>query len=99
MLIAYAAAGLDPAAFWSLTFRTFDLHMQGAAQRIQREIEISNRQAHNTAALVGGAFAGKLPSYDKAFGKKIGHGVKQSVDVLEAKLRELAAAWGAETVG
>lgn len=71
------------------------MHMQGAARRIEREAEISNRQAYNTAALSGGAFAGKLPAYDKVFRKRIQHGARQSAQVLEAQLMALARAWGA----
>lgn len=69
--------------------------MQGAARRIEREAEISNRQAYNTAALAGAAFAGKLPRYDKVFRKPVQPGRPQSAAVLEANLRALAAAWGA----
>ncbi len=89
------AAGFDPEAFWSLTLRLFDLHMRGAVQRIERQIEVSNRQAYNTAALAGGAFAGKLPRYDRVFRNGIQHGAPQSAAVLEANIKALARAWGA----
>jgi len=93
------AAGFDPSAFWGLTFRLYDLHMQGAIRRIERETEAMNRQAYNTAALSGGAFAGKMPTYDKAFRKKLQQGARQSAEVLEANLRALAIAWGAKAGG
>lgn len=95
LLIDYVSAGLDAGAFWGLTYRLYDLHMRGAAKRIEREIELSNRQAYNTAALTGGAFAGNLPAYDKVFRKRISAGVRQSAEVLEANLRALARVWGA----
>jgi Pyruvate/2-oxoacid:ferredoxin oxidoreductase gamma subunit len=91
----YVSAGFDPSPFWSLTFRLFDLHMRGASRRIEREIETSNRHAYNTAALSGGAFAGKLPAYDKVFRQRMKVGAKQSAEVIEANLRALAIAWGA----
>lgn len=69
--------------------------MRGAARRIEREIEISNRQAYNTAALTGAAFAGKMPKFDQAFRPKLAPGKPQSAAVLEANLRALAIAWGA----
>lgn len=93
----YTAAGFDPLAFWALTPGLFDLHMRGAGQRIEREIEMSNRHAYNTAALVGGAMAGKLPDFDKVFGRKLRPSKPQSEAVLEANLRALAIAWGAVT--
>lgn len=70
--------------------------MDGARARIEREIETANRSAWNTAALVGAAMAGKLPSYDKVFGRKIKRQPAQSAAVLDANLRALAAAWGAK---
>lgn len=92
------AAGLSPETFWGLTFRLYDLHMQGAAKRISREIEISNRQAWNTAALTGAAFGGKLPKFEKVFssGGRVRASAKQSAEVLEANLRALAVLFGAE---
>lgn len=69
--------------------------MDGARARIEREIETANRNAWNTAALVGAAMAGKLPSYDKVFGKRMQPAGRQSPDVLSANLRALAVAWGA----
>lgn len=96
LLVDYTAAGFDPLAFWGLTPRLFDLHMQGAKERLARELEISNRHAYSTAALAGASFAGKLPAFDKAFGKKLrSAGKQQSVEVMEASLRVLATAWGA----
>lgn len=93
----YTAAGFDPLAFWSHTPRLFDLHMQGAKERLARELEITNRHAYSTAALAGAAFAGKLPAFDKAFGKNLRpSGKPQSVAAMEASLRVLAAAWGAQ---
>jgi len=70
--------------------------MQGAAKRIERELEVSNRHAHSTAALVGAAMNGKLPSFEKAFGRKLQPAQRQSADVLEANLRAMAIAWGAK---
>lgn len=70
--------------------------MDGARARIEREIETANRSAWNTAALVGAAMAGKLPAYDKVFGRKIKPQPAQSAAVLDANLRALAAAWGAK---
>lgn len=91
----YVAAGFDPAAFWGITPRLFDLHMRGAVKRLEREAETLNRHAYNSAALSAGAAAGKLPKYDKVFGKALKPGVAQSAEVLEANLRALARAWGA----
>ncbi len=70
--------------------------MQGAIRRIERETEALNLQAYNTASLTGGAFVGKMPTYDKAFRKKLQQGTRQSAEVLEANLRALAIAWGAK---
>lgn len=95
LLIAYTSAGFDPHAFWWLTFRLYDLHMQGAAERIEREISIGNRNAWNNASMTGSAFAGKLPSYERIFRKKIPAGVTQSAAQLQANLKALARAWGA----
>lgn len=69
--------------------------MEGARARVEREIETANRTAWNTAALVGAAMAGKLPSYDKVFGRKLKPQAAQSAAVLDANLRALAIAWGA----
>ena len=99
MLIDYVAAGFDPAQFWTITPRMYDLHMQGAVRRIERDIEISNRLAYNTAALTGGAMAGKLETFDKIFGRKIRAVAPQSAEILEANLRALAVAWGADLNG
>lgn len=89
------ASGFSPAEFWPLTPRTYDLHMRGAARRIEREIEISNRHAYNTAALTGAAFAGKLPKFERVFRPKLSPGRPQPAAILEANLRALAIAWGA----
>lgn len=94
----YTAAGLCPQGFWGLTFRLYDLHMQGAAKRISREIEVSNRLAWNTAALSGAAFSGQLPKFEKVFssGSKVRAAAQQSAEVLEAHLKMLAIAFGAK---
>lgn len=89
------AAGFDPVAFWQITPRLFDLHMRGATKRLQREAEIENRSAYNTAALTGGAMAGRLPRYESVFRQPLRAGARQSSEVLEANLRALAKAWGA----
>lgn len=68
--------------------------MRGAQKRIELQIEISNRQAYNTAALTGGALAGKLPAFDKVFRPAPRATKPQSPDVQEAMLRTLALAWG-----
>lgn len=70
--------------------------MRGARQRVEMEIEMRNRQAWNTAALVGGAMAGKLPAYEKVFGAHLAPGKPQSEDVMQAMCNALAIAWGAE---
>lgn len=73
--------------------------MRGAQKRAEMQIEVSNRQAYNTAALTGGAMAGKLPAFEKVFGKRAAQlksGAKQSAQALEANLRVLAIAWGAQ---
>lgn len=92
----YIAAGFDPLAFWGLTPRLFDLHMQGAQARIERELETMNGHAYSIAALSGAAFAGQLPKFDKAFGRKLPAGKPQSYDALEASLGVMAVAWGAQ---
>lgn len=94
-MIDYVAAGFDPAAFWGLTPRLFDLHMQGAIKRFEREAEGSNRQTYNAAALTGAAMGGKLPKFEKVFRPRIKPGAAQPAEVLEANLRALARAWGA----
>lgn len=91
----YVAAGFDPSAFWALTPRLYSVHMEGALARIERDVEMANRQAWNTAALTGAAFGGKMPPFEKVFGRKITHGRPQSPAVVEAQLHALAAAWGA----
>lgn len=71
--------------------------MDGARARIERQIEMANRQSWNTAALTGAAFGGKLPKFEKVFGRgPLRHGAPQSPAVQEAQLRALAAAWGAK---
>lgn len=71
--------------------------MDGARARIEREIEMANRQAWNIAALTGAAFGGKLPKYEKVFGRgPLRSGAPQSPAVVEAQLKALAAAWGAK---
>lgn len=90
------SAGFDPAAFWGLTLRLFDLHMQGALRRMEREAESGNRLAYNTAALTGSAMGGKMPAYDKVFRKPVKPGAAQSADVLTANLLAMARAWGAK---
>lgn len=93
----YTAAGFCPQGFWGLTFRLYDLHMQGAAKRISRELEVSNRLAWNTAALSGAAFGGQLPKFEKVFSARgsVRTSAKQSAEVLEANLRTLAVLFGA----
>lgn len=78
--------------------------MRGAAQRVEREIEMRNRQAYNAAALSGAAFAGKLPRFERAFRKQVAvvrarSARPQPAAVLEANLRALAKAWGADIKG
>ncbi len=70
--------------------------MDGARQRIELEIEMRNRQAWNTAAMVGGAMVGKLAPYEKVFGARLAPGREQSEDVMQAMCNALAIAWGAE---
>ena len=89
------AAGFDPAAFWCITPRLYDLHMRGALKRLEREAETINRHAYNSAALSAGAMKGKLPKYEQVFRAPIKPGAAQSADVLEANLRAMARAWGA----
>lgn len=95
LLIDYVAAGFDPAAFWGLTPRLFDLHMQGAIRRMEREADGRNLQTYNGAALTGAAMAGKLPKFERVFRPRPKAGAVQSAEVLEANLRALARAWGA----
>lgn len=90
----YIAAGFDPAAFGRLTPRLYQLHMNGAIKRIERDADLRNHQAYNTAALIGAAMAGKLPKFDEAFRKGIQKGVPQPPEVVEANLMALARAWG-----
>ena len=37
MLQRYVAAGLDPAEFWRITPRVFEVHLAGAVDRLERE--------------------------------------------------------------
>ena len=73
----------------------YDLHMRGAIRRMEREADAANHHAYNTAALVGGAMAGKLPDFDRVFRPKVKHGHSQTPEVLEASFWALAKAWGA----
>jgi len=95
LLVDYVAAGFDPAAFWGLTLRLFDLHLQGAIKRFTREAEVTNLQTYNSAALTGAAMVGTLPKFDRVFPPQMKRGAAQSAEVLEANLRALAHAWGA----
>ena len=70
--------------------------MRAAQKRIELQIDISNRQAYNTAALTGGAMGGKLPAFDKVFRPAPRLAKPQPSQVQEAMLRQLAIAWGAE---
>lgn len=51
MLESYIAAGLDPAAFWSLTPRLYLVHMTGASARLEREHKDRAWLAYHTAYL------------------------------------------------
>lgn len=62
---------------------------------MEREAEMANRQAWNTAAMAGAAFAGKLKPYERIFGHKAVRRKPQSPAAQEAMLRALAKAWGA----
>ena len=75
--------------------RMYDLHMRGAIRRMEREADAANHHAYNTAALTGGAMAGKLPQFDRVFRPRLKSGAVQSADVLQANLLALAKAWGA----
>lgn len=68
--------------------------MRGAQKRIELQIDISNRQAYNTAALTGGAMGGKLPAFDKVFRPAPRNAKPQSAEVQEAMLDALARIWG-----
>lgn len=70
--------------------------MRGARRRVQLEIEMKNRQAWHMAGLTGAAMAGKLPPFERCFGKRPAPGRRQSPAVLAAMGRALAAAWGAK---
>lgn len=93
LLLNYIAAGFSPADFWGLTIRLYDLHMRGAMQRLKRESESRNRQAYNTAALSGGAFAGELPDFDQVFGHDAEES-EQSEDQIVANAKAWAAQFG-----
>lgn len=93
------SAGLDPGQFWTLTFRTYDLHMTGAGRRIERQADMLNRHSWGTAAMTGAAMGGKLPKFEKVFRPRIKQGAAQSAEVLEANIKALAAAWGAKPAG
>lgn len=60
--MAYVAAGLDPARFWSLTPRLLDVELRGARERIEREEHARVRQAWLTARL---SRAEKIPPLDR----------------------------------
>lgn len=92
----YIAAGFDPAAFGHLTPRLYQLHMQGAIKRAERDADLRNLQSYNTASLIGEAMSGKLRKFDAVFPKKIQKGVPQPPEVVEANLMALARAWGAK---
>lgn len=96
LLSEYVAAGFCPDRFWTLTPRLFVIHMRAARQRVSLEIEMRNRQSWNTAALTGGAMAGKLKPYEQVFGRpSLSAGKPQSPDVMQAMCNALAKAWGA----
>lgn len=100
LLVDYVAAGFDPLAFWQITPRLYDLHMQGAIKRIEREIEAQNRHAYHAAALTGSAMAGQLPEFEKVFRPR---GVRpmqpQSLAALEANIMAIGISLGAVPIG
>lgn len=100
LLVDYVAAGFDPLAFWQITPRLYDLHMQGVIKRIEREIEAQNRQAYHAAALTGLAMAGELPEFDKVFKpRRVAPVRPQSLVELEANLVAIGISLGAVPIG
>jgi hypothetical protein len=57
------AAGFDPAAFWNETPRSFVTIMEGAGRAAERKFDRELLVAHQGAAWVGAAYAGKLKPF------------------------------------
>ncbi|MBD9525206.1 hypothetical protein [Paracoccus sp. PAR01] len=62
MLERYIEAGHQAEAFWGLTLRLYQIHMQGAAVRIQRDHDHAKAMAWLTAGL---SRAAKMPKLDR----------------------------------
>lgn len=100
LLVDYVAAGFDPLAFWQITPRLYDLHMRGAIQRIEREIEAQNRHAYHAAALTGLAMVGELQEFEKVFKpRRVDPVQPQSLVELEANLMAIGISLGAVPIG
>ena len=67
MLAGYVAAGFEPAAFWKLTPRLYQVHMRGAHERMQREHDARVWLAWHTAFLPQ---AKRKPRYEDLLSKK-----------------------------
>ncbi len=91
----YAAAGYDPAAFWSLSPRLYLAHMRAAAARAEQEHQQAAWMAWHIAALMRQE---TLPDFDKfASGANAKPTIQHPLE-LQANLEVLAGAWGAERI-
>ncbi|WP_226628425.1 hypothetical protein [Alloyangia pacifica] len=86
MLEDYVAAGLDPAAFWSLTPRLFLYQMRGARRRMEGEEELFVRQSWLTAKL---SRAEKIPGLKKLLRRR---SASTSREELRANLAAMSSA-------
>lgn len=86
MLEDYVAAGLDPAAFWSLTPRLFLCQMRGARRRAEGEDHLSTYQAWLTARLTR---IDKIPGLGKLLGRRQSPGSRED---LKSRLTAMSSA-------
>jgi hypothetical protein len=90
---AYTAAGFDPGAFWALSPRLYQAHMNAAAKRAERDQNMAMMQAYLTAGLMR---AKRMPRFETLIKRRLPKHRRQSREVLQAMCDALAAAWGAK---
>ncbi|WP_136685699.1 hypothetical protein [Falsirhodobacter xinxiangensis] len=94
MLEAYIEAGFDPASFWSLTLRLFQIHMRGAQARIRRDQQQATTTAYLTAGLTRIKKLPKLKDLLRQPGEKMDVGIALGL-VRETLPRVTLAEWQA----
>lgn len=85
MLVAYRAAGNDPARFWSLTPRLFALEMRGSRQEMERQAKERIQAAWLTAVM---SRAEKMPKLSEVLGEDEAK-VPMTHDEIAARLRAM----------